>query len=113
MSLITTQETADLLRVKPETLQKQRQKGTSEFTWCKIGGKILYKKPTQEELRVIMVPAQKNPSQSVIKKTPVSRSGRGHHSKSRYKLSQLRNINERRHKDYLKKQNKSSCGDPS
>ena len=112
MSLITTQETADLLRVKPETLQKQRQKGTSEFTWCKIGGKILYKKPTQEELRVIMVPAQKNPSQSVIKKTPVSRSGRGHHSKSRYKLSQLRNINERRHLDYLKKQNKTRCDNP-
>ena len=113
MSLITTKEMADLLRVKTETLQKQRQKGTSKFTYCKINGKVLYKKPTEEELRVFMVPAQKDPSGSVSKKAPVSRSGRGYHSKSRYKLSQLRNINERRHLDYLKKQNKKHCGDPS
>ena len=112
MSLITTKEMADLLRVKPETLQKQRQKGTSKFTYAKINGKVLYQKPTEEELRVFMVPIQKHPSRSVIKTTPVSRSGRGFHSKSRYKLSQLRNINERRHLDYLKKQNKTHCDNP-
>ena len=112
MSLITTKEMADLLRVKPETLQKQRQKGTSKFTYAKINGKVLYQKPTEEELRVYMVPVQKDPSQSVIKKSVVARSGRGFHSKSRYKLSQLRNINERRYLDYLKKQNKTRCDNP-
>ena len=65
-----------------------------------------------EELRVYMVPVQKDPSQSVIKKSVVARSGRGFHSKSRYKLSQLRNINERRYLDYLKKQNKTRCDNP-
>ena len=104
--------------VSQETLKKQRYRNNSPFNYIKQGSKVLYEPP---EVRVSMDNEHECPPMSTTKK-PLSReprsanqgtrnSGNGFHSKSRYWSagSQLKNINDQRHKARLEKEAKQNA----
>ena len=107
---------SDLTGYSQETLKKQRYRGSSKYKYVKKNGRVLYLPPevrqkqvNQHELSTLSTePKIREPScLNKVKRN----SGNGFHSKSRYWSagSQLKNINDARHRARLEREAKENA----
>ena len=117
MKYLTSREMSEVVGVSQETLKKQRFRGNSPYKFIKSNtGRVLYLPPEvrqkQDNHRDLSTLSTEPKSREPRSKNKGTRnSGNGFHSKSRYWSagSQLRNINDLRHRARLEREAKENA----
>ena len=117
MKYLTSREMSEVVGVSQETLKKQRFRGNSPYKFIKSNtGRVLYlppevrqKQDNHRDLSTLSTEPKSREPRSANQGT--RNSGNGFHSKSRYWSagSQLRNINDQRHKARLEREAKENA----